>query len=122
MQQIEGDTRSIPVFRDHTEVEGEESKVVGQVPETFTRYFHKTSLSKALTACSCRAYWLARRARLFLDSEAVIQSVSHSRSLLAEGSYGLQSSYVRLRRKPLTGRLIWTRSHLNTVHKLKGIV
>lgn len=55
-------------------------------------YFHKTSPTVYLN----RMYRLTHWDGLFLDSEIVIQSVSHSCSLLWEVSSKLQRSYVRL--------------------------
>lgn len=60
-----------------------------------TRYLHKTSLGQAVTADPSMVNWLTQSAGLFLVSKTVIQSASHSRSLLSEVSYGVQSSYVR---------------------------
>lgn len=84
-------------FLEITQRQGGSQRLSGRCQKPLPDNFHKTSLSKAVTAYSSRVYWLTRWACLFLDSETVIQSVSHSRSLLSEVSYGLQSFYVRLR-------------------------
>lgn len=75
-----------------------ESKGVRQVPKTFTRYVHKTSRSKAMTAE--QALLAGTCSPLQKHSRTTVQSASHSRSLLFQfhiDSRSLQVPSVKLR-------------------------